>query len=71
MRMEYLKSVLRQDVGFFDDKTASSSTFKVISTVTSDAHLIQDTIADKVTNSPVHFPPFPLPNVLSVKSPNS
>lgn len=48
MRIEYLKSVLRQQVGFFEDQTDSSSTFQVISTVTSDAHSIQDTIADKV-----------------------
>ncbi|KAE8687959.1 hypothetical protein F3Y22_tig00111005pilonHSYRG00057 [Hibiscus syriacus] len=52
MRVEYLKSVLRQEVGFFDDQTASSSSFQVVSTVTSDVHSIQDTIADKVCRLP-------------------
>ena len=42
MRMEYLKSVPKQEVGFYDNQTASSSTFQVISTVTSKAHSIQD-----------------------------
>ncbi|KAG4215122.1 hypothetical protein ERO13_A01G157900v2 [Gossypium hirsutum] len=32
MRIEYLKSVLRQQVGFFEDQTDSFSTFQVIST---------------------------------------
>ncbi|PQQ05202.1 putative multidrug resistance protein [Prunus yedoensis var. nudiflora] len=48
MRMEYLKSVLRQEVAFFDSQANSSMTFQVISTISSDAHLIQDTIAEKV-----------------------
>lgn len=48
MRIEYLKSVLRQEVGFFDNQTASSTTFQVVSTITADAHSIQDTIAEKV-----------------------
>lgn len=48
MRIEYLKSVLRQEVAFFDSQANSSITFQVISTISSDAHLIQDTIAEKV-----------------------
>lgn len=48
MRMEYLRSVLRQEVGFFDNKDASSTTFNVVSTMSTDAHLIQDVIAEKV-----------------------
>lgn len=48
MRMEYLKSVLRQEVGFFDNQDASSTTFQVVSTISSDAHLIQDAMAEKV-----------------------
>lgn len=48
MRMEYLKSVLRQEVGFFDNQAAASTTFYVVSTMSSDAHLIQDVIAEKV-----------------------
>ncbi|XP_052184670.1 putative multidrug resistance protein [Diospyros lotus] len=50
MRMEYLKSALRQEVGFFDNGEASSTTFQVISGITSDAHSIQDVIADKIPN---------------------
>ncbi|KAH9708540.1 ABC transporter B family member 15 [Citrus sinensis] len=36
IRMEYLKSVLRQEVGFFDNQTSSSSTFQVVTNITSD-----------------------------------
>ncbi|KAM7464693.1 hypothetical protein LguiA_032814 [Lonicera macranthoides] len=50
MRMEYLKSVLRQEVGFFDNQDASSTTFQVVSTISSDAHLIQDAMAEKIPN---------------------
>ncbi|OMO81542.1 hypothetical protein COLO4_23523 [Corchorus olitorius] len=67
MRMEYLKSVLRQEVGFFDNQTASSSTFQVISTVTSDAHSIQDTIADKIPNCLAHLTSFVLCLVVAFK----
>ncbi|KAL1807300.1 hypothetical protein ACET3Z_030368 [Daucus carota] len=49
-RMEYLRSVLRQEVGFFDNKDASSTTFNVVSTMSTDAHLIQDVIAEKIPN---------------------
>ncbi|KAH9772917.1 ABC transporter B family member 15 [Citrus sinensis] len=34
--MECLKSVLRQEVGFFDNQTSSSSTFQVVTNITSD-----------------------------------
>ncbi|KAL6218667.1 hypothetical protein ACLB2K_011877 [Fragaria x ananassa] len=52
MRMEYLKLVLRQDFAFFDSQ-ANSSIYDLTShfyksTISSDAHLIQDTIAEKV-----------------------
>ncbi|XP_022775612.1 putative multidrug resistance protein [Durio zibethinus] len=67
MRMEYLKSVLRQEVGFFDDQTASSPTFQVISTVTSDAHSIQDTIAEKIPNCLAHLTSFVLSLVVAFK----
>lgn len=50
MRMEYLKSVLRQEAGFFDSNQAASSTFHIVSSITSDCHSIQDTIAEKVLN---------------------
>lgn len=52
MRIEYLKSVLRQEVGFFENQTSDVSTFGVISTITSDAHSIQDAIAEKVFHHP-------------------
>lgn len=46
--MEYLKSVLRQEVGFFDTQVGSSTNFEVISAISGDAQLIQDVMADKV-----------------------
>ncbi|KAK8582901.1 hypothetical protein V6N13_069667 [Hibiscus sabdariffa] len=67
MRIEYLKSVLRQEVGFFEDQTASSSTFQVISTVTSDVNSIQDTIADKIPNCLAHLTSFILSLVVCFK----
>ncbi|CAI9785118.1 unnamed protein product [Fraxinus pennsylvanica] len=48
IRMEYLKSVLRQEVGFFDNRDGSSTTFQVVSSISADAHLIQDVIAEKI-----------------------
>ncbi|KAJ6966636.1 hypothetical protein NC652_004254 [Populus alba x Populus x berolinensis] len=48
MRMEYLKSVLRQQVGFFDTQEAgSSTTHQVVSTISNDANSIQVAICDK------------------------
>ncbi|XP_015572248.1 ABC transporter B family member 15 [Ricinus communis] len=58
MRMEYLKSVLRQEVGFFDKQATSNTTFQVISAISSDAHSIQDTIADKIPNLLAHLSSF-------------
>ncbi|GMP82567.1 hypothetical protein CsSME_00036812 [Camellia sinensis var. sinensis] len=65
MRMEYLKSVLRQEVGFFDNQTSSSSsssssTFQVVSTISSDAHLIHDLIAEKMPNCLANLSAFTL-----------
>jgi len=49
MRMEYLKSVLRQDVGFFDTQTGgSSTTYQVVSLISSDANTIQVVLSEKV-----------------------
>ncbi|KAL1811502.1 hypothetical protein ACET3Z_021567 [Daucus carota] len=49
MRVEYLKSVLRQDVGFFDTEAADSSiTFQVVSTISSDSNTIQIAIGEKI-----------------------
>ncbi|OVA20542.1 ABC transporter [Macleaya cordata] len=58
MRNEYLKSVLRQDVGFFDTQAGTSITFDVVSTISSDAHSIQDVIADKIPNYLAHVTSF-------------
>ncbi|GLT83494.1 hypothetical protein SLE2022_017810 [Rubroshorea leprosula] len=49
MRREYLKSVLRQDVGFFDTQdNGSSTTFQAVSTISADANAIQVAIWDKI-----------------------
>ncbi|CAK9150287.1 unnamed protein product [Ilex paraguariensis] len=49
MRLEYLKSVLRQEVGFFDTQSAdSSTTYQVVSTISSDSSTIQVTIGEKI-----------------------
>ncbi|CAK9150286.1 unnamed protein product [Ilex paraguariensis] len=49
MRLEYLKSVLRQEVGFFDTQANDSSiTYQVISTISSDSSTIQVTIGEKI-----------------------
>ncbi|KAJ9554607.1 hypothetical protein OSB04_018652 [Centaurea solstitialis] len=50
LRMEYLKSVLRQEVGFFDTQVGSSTNFEVISAISGDAELIQDVMAEKIPN---------------------
>ncbi|XP_022880981.1 putative multidrug resistance protein [Olea europaea var. sylvestris] len=48
VRTKYLKSVLRQEVSFFDNQDASSTTFQVVSNISADAHSIQDAIAEKI-----------------------
>ncbi|EOY12565.1 Multidrug/pheromone exporter, MDR family, ABC transporter family [Theobroma cacao] len=49
IRTEYLKSVLRQEVGFFDTQEAgSSTTFQVVSTISADANAIQVAICEKI-----------------------
>lgn len=49
MRLDYLKSVLKQEVGFFDSQTSdSSATYQVVSTISSDSTTIQVTIGEKV-----------------------
>ncbi|KAI3703842.1 hypothetical protein L1987_74038 [Smallanthus sonchifolius] len=51
MRLEYLKSVLKQDVGFFDTQEAgSSTTYQVVSTISADSNTIQITIGEKIPN---------------------
>uniref|UniRef100_A0A2N9I1K7 ABC transmembrane type-1 domain-containing protein n=1 Tax=Fagus sylvatica TaxID=28930 RepID=A0A2N9I1K7_FAGSY len=56
--MEYLKAVLRQKVGYFDNNAASSTSFQVVSTISSDAHIIQDTIVEKIPNCLTHLTAF-------------
>lgn len=56
--MEYLKSILRQEVGWFDNRAASSTTFQVIATISSDAHSIQDVISENVSSFLKHTFPF-------------
>ncbi|XVE50543.1 hypothetical protein DITRI_Ditri01bG0171200 [Diplodiscus trichospermus] len=49
IRTEYLKSVLRQEVGFFDtQETGSSTTFQVVSSISADANAIQVAICEKI-----------------------
>ncbi|XP_073158021.1 putative multidrug resistance protein [Henckelia pumila] len=49
MRLEYLKSVLKQEVGFFDTQAAdSSNTYQVVTTISSDSNTIQVTIGEKI-----------------------
>ncbi|KAK2977418.1 hypothetical protein RJ640_004201 [Escallonia rubra] len=51
MRLAYLKSVLKQDVGFFDTQEAdSSTTYQVVSTISSDSSAIQVAIGEKIPN---------------------
>ncbi|KAI3733465.1 hypothetical protein L6452_12908 [Arctium lappa] len=55
LRMEYLKSILKQEVGFFDTQVGSSTNFEVISAISGDAQLIQDVMADKIPNCLAHL----------------
>ncbi|OWM88731.1 hypothetical protein CDL15_Pgr002498 [Punica granatum] len=49
MRTAYLKSVLRQEVSFFDTQEAgSSTTYKVVTTISADANSIQVAICEKI-----------------------
>ncbi|KAG6385547.1 hypothetical protein SASPL_154383 [Salvia splendens] len=49
MRLEYLKSVLKQEVGFFDSQAAdTSTTFQVVTTISADSNTIQTTIGEKI-----------------------
>ncbi|KAJ8615583.1 hypothetical protein MRB53_034955 [Persea americana] len=50
MQKEYLRSVLRQDVGFFDTNSATSTTYDVVTAITADSHVIQDVLSDKIPN---------------------
>eukprot|EP01018_Ginkgo_biloba_P022662 Gb_23626 [translate_table: standard] len=48
IRRKYLRAVLRQDVGFFDTKGASTS--EVVTSVSNDTLVIQDVFSEKVPN---------------------
>ncbi|KAK9268557.1 hypothetical protein L1049_000311 [Liquidambar formosana] len=49
MRMKYLKSVLRQEVSFFDTQAADTSvTYQVVSTISSDANSILVAMGEKI-----------------------
>ncbi|XP_051122621.1 putative multidrug resistance protein [Andrographis paniculata] len=59
IRTEYLRSVLRQEVGFFDNQgAASSTTFKVVASISADAHSIQAVVAEKIPNILVELSAF-------------
>ncbi|KAK4484362.1 hypothetical protein RD792_006939 [Penstemon davidsonii] len=59
MRVEYLKSVLRQEVGFFDTQAAdSSTTFQVVSTISSDSNTIQITMGEKIPDCVAYMSSF-------------
>lgn len=57
MRVEYLRSVLSQEVGFFDEHAGSSTTFDVISSISADAYSIQNVIAEKVKKQGLNILP--------------
>ncbi|KAH7856974.1 hypothetical protein Vadar_007449 [Vaccinium darrowii] len=58
MRIQYLRSILQQDVGFFDRQDNSSTTFQVIASISSDAQSIHDVIAEKIPHFLVNFTNF-------------
>ncbi|OVA17622.1 ABC transporter [Macleaya cordata] len=58
IRREYLKSVLRQDVGFFDTQAGTSTTYQVVSTISSDVNSIQDVLSEKIPNFLAHVSSF-------------
>ncbi|KAI7994177.1 ABC transporter B family member 2 [Camellia lanceoleosa] len=53
MRMEYLRSMLNQDISVFD--TDASSTGEVISAITSDIIVVQDAISEKQVGNFIHY----------------
>eukprot|EP01018_Ginkgo_biloba_P022723 Gb_08706 [translate_table: standard] len=48
IRRKYLRAVLRQEIGFFDTKGASTS--EVVTSVSNDTLVIQDALSEKVPN---------------------
>ncbi|XAR56648.1 Xenobiotic-transporting ATPase [Bertholletia excelsa] len=59
MRLQYLKSVLRQEVGFFDTQAAdSSTTYQVVSTISADSNSIQIAIGEKIPDCTAYLGSF-------------
>ncbi|KAJ9562798.1 hypothetical protein OSB04_007958 [Centaurea solstitialis] len=60
MRLNYLKSVLKQDVSFFDTQQAdtSSTTYQVVSTISVDSNTIQVTIGEKIPDTIAYLSSF-------------
>lgn len=48
MRREYLEAVIHQDVSFFDTNSSTTSTYQVISTISTDTDTVQDVLSEKV-----------------------
>lgn len=55
LRREYLKAVLRQDVGLYDSPNGASTTYEIVSSISSDTLTIQDVISEKVLSSCILF----------------
>ncbi|KAJ7948481.1 ABC transporter B family protein [Quillaja saponaria] len=66
MKMEYLKSVLRQEVSFFDTQEAgSSTTYKVVSLISSDANAIQVALSQKIPDCMAYMSTFFICHIFS------
>lgn len=48
IRARYLRAILRQNVGFFDNE--SSSTSEVVNSVSADTTVVQEAISEKVSS---------------------
>jgi len=49
IRAKYLRAILRQNVGYFDDE--SSSTSAVVNSVSAETMVVQQAISEKVSSS--------------------
>ncbi|POO00458.1 ABC transporter [Trema orientale] len=59
MRKDYLKSVLRQEVGFFDTQASgSSTTSQVVSIISSDANAVQVALCEKIPDTLAYLSTF-------------
>jgi ATP-binding cassette subfamily B (MDR/TAP) protein 1 len=48
IRARYLRAILRQNVGYFDNE--SSSTSEVVNSVSADTQVVQEAISEKVSS---------------------